>query len=67
MALDDDENWPRIFSQKGGCLHKITKSVTRMAYPAVNAYILEIVMNELRRNQNFNFDLQIPPMLPNGT
>ena len=28
---------------------------------------LEIVMNELRKNQNFNFDLQIPPTLPNGT
>ena len=28
---------------------------------------VEIVMNELRKNQNFNFDLQIPPTLPNGT
>ena len=24
-------------------------------------------MNELRKNQNFNFDLLIPPSLPNGT
>ena len=28
---------------------------------------LEIVMNELRKNQKFHFDLQIPPTLPNGT
>ena len=32
-----------------------------------NSTNLEIVMNELRKNQNFDFDLQIPPTLPNGT
>ena len=28
---------------------------------------LEIVMNEMRKNQNFHFDLQIHPTLINGT
>ena len=28
---------------------------------------LEIVMNELRKNQNFHFDLQIHPTLLNST
>ena len=29
--------------------------------------VVEIVMNELRKNKNFHFDLQIPPTLLNGT
>ena len=34
---------------------------------AKSDFRLEIVMNELRKNQNFHFDLQIHPTLINST
>ena len=33
----------------------------------VSVFALEIVMNEMRKNQTFHFDLQIHPTLLNST
>ena len=44
-------------------IHKIcVKNVA-----CLNLFYLEIVMNEMRKNQNFHFDLQIHPTLINST
>ena len=42
-------------------------TVHKRPFPTFFKKILEIVMNEMRKNQNFHFDLQIHPTLINST